>query len=800
MPTDESSHPRVWIEKTQQQGRDYKQSGELALGNALIAPSKDKGGRQRYETLREAAVGDIVLHLVQEQQQIVAVSIIDSELDEDFEGPPDNRWTEQQQAEGGYRRELRSKKGLEPHLHIYDDILNNDAHTDQLQRIRSAADHKIFYTTNLQLNQGHYFTECPPDLVAILAAESPDLTAFLEAQDYPLPKNPGKYSSITEATTAIRTQLETTDVDNLLASALARDVINDWSGVLQETSTGDSTITPRVIPIYEQLYDLYEDTKATLQTKADELDVTQIKTTDLTPSEVLFLVLIRDLQLQADLPANFDSADMERLVADRFHSQPLEEPATPPENRETIARQLSAANQLVFHGPPGTGKTYTAREFAQWWLHQQSESPTDAQLEVVTFHPSFTYEDFIEGLTARENGGSVEYAVEAGVFKQFCDRAQRAYESHHDDDAAGSAPPYVLIVDEINRGNLAQIFGEIITLLEPDKRQDAASETATTLPHSNERFTVPPNLYLIGTMNTADRSIALVDAALRRRFRFMHFPPSMTPLERRYDFDGDVALETRATDGDAAESLLALSILAWQHLNGRIREATNLGRGKQLGHSYLLGIDQDAAPTEQVAQLVDAWQFEILPLLEEYYFGQFIEIEQQLFDGDAGAILDTDRQEIRDFTAGELATVLANVVGIDIEWSAPKTTGDSFTDSIVYLADHGVLEVGDELQFDISALHENPDLQYEPESDYWRCTIAEIGAQKSVRWSHDGERYSTSELVRRIDNDHRETDRTNYAGPDYWHVPKFEEYSLLELARAVRDGELTVEELQSGTA
>lgn len=718
MSTDESSSPRVWIEKTQQEGRDYKQSGDLALGKALIAPSRDKAGRRRYETLRKTEVGDMVLHLVQEQHQVVAVSIIDSELREDFEGPPDNRWSEQQQADGGYRRDLRSKKDLEPHIHIYDDILQNDSYSDRLQRIRSTTDQKIFYTKNLQLNQGHYFTACPPELVEIFAAESPNLKAFLEEHGYSVDSSFEPYSGISEATDAIREQLDSGSPNNWLGNVLASNVLSEWTTVLRRNSTVENEIISRDVHVYEQLYELYQSNQDRLQADADRLSVQQIENSSLTPAQVLFTVLIRDLQLQADLKPNFDHVKMNQLLDERFRQPPFEESTTPPQERETIARQLSRAKQLVFHGPPGTGKTYTAREFARWWIPRQSETPTEAQLEIVTFHPSFTYEDFIEGLTAHENDGGVEYAVEAGVFKQFCDRARRAYEAQRDDDSGGSPPPYVLIIDEINRGNLAQIFGEIITLLEADKRQDAVSETTTTLPHSNERFTVPPNLYVIGTMNTADRSIALVDAALRRRFRFIHFPPSMTPLEAAYGFDGEVALETLATEGDAAESLLALSILAWKQLNARIRDASQLGRGKQLGHSYLLGIDQDADQTEQVAQIVDTWQFEILPLLEEYYFGQFIEIERQLLGGDAGELLDTDRQEIRAFTAGELATVLTELVGLDTTWGPPKPSDNSFSNSLAYLADNGVLEVGDELHFNIDCLHEDPEPMFESDSDY----------------------------------------------------------------------------------
>lgn len=391
----------------------------------------------------------------------------------------------------------------------------------------------------------------------------------------------------------------------------------------------------------------------------------------------------------------------------------------------------------------------------------------------------------------------MEYAVEPGVFKRLCDRVRAAYQSHQADDANGSPRPYVLIIDEINRGNLAQILGEIITLLEPDKRQNGDNETATTLPHSSERFTVPPNLYIIGTMNTADRSIALVDAALRRRFRFLHFPPAMAPFEDAYGFAGQADIEARASDGKPAEALLARSVLAWQRLNEQIRGATQLGRGKQLGHSYLLGIEQDVPQREQIAQIVDAWQFEILPLLEEYYFGQFTEIEQQLFDGDAGALLDAERQEIQAFTAAELAEALGALVGIEADWQVPASTSDSFTNSLAYLAEYGLVEAGDELRFDLDSLHGDPEPRFESDHEYWVCTVVDLDAEQSVRWAYDDELHSLTDLARRIDHDHRDTDRTSYAGHRYWYIPGYEDYSLLELARGLRDGELTLEQLRS---
>jgi len=231
----------------------------------------------------------------------------------------------------------------------------------------------------------------------------------------------------------------------------------------------------------------------------------------------------------------------------------------------------------------------------------------------VTFHPSFSYEEFIEGLTAdATESGSVTYDVEDGVLKHIAEDANDALEAT---PAGEQAPPFVLIIDEINRGNLAQIFGEVITLLEADKRGSFEVELA----HSGDSFTLPPNLY-IGTMNTADQSISLVDTALRRRFRFIDFPPNLDVVSEQYDtIDAGMKPEELLTAPTGAVSdrdrLLAASILAIDELNERILDAAQLGKGKQLGHTYLLEHDSRAA-------VVDAWRFDILPQLEEYYFGQ----------------------------------------------------------------------------------------------------------------------------------------------------------------------------------
>ena len=324
-----------------------------------------------------------------------------------------------------------------------------------------------------------------------------------------------------------------------------------------------------------------------------------------------------------------------------------------PRNADTIARQLAAVGQVVFHGPPGTGKTYTAHRFARWWVaRQEGVEPREEQVRTVTFHPSFSYEDFVEGLTAATTDeGAVTYEIEDGIFKEICADAREAYQNAREDDEP--APRYVLIADEINRGNLAQIFGETMTLLELDKRLDGDAEPNLSLAHSGKRFTVPPNLYLIGTMNTADRSIALVDAALRRRFRFIHFPPDERPIFEAYGFDDEQGLRAAAIEESGRDELVAKSTLALRELNERISE--DRGRGKRIGHSYLLGLESEQA-------VVDAWKFEILPLLEEYYFGGFDQLRQLVFDGGGDRLVDWDRAEIRPFDAADLRAALTDLI------------------------------------------------------------------------------------------------------------------------------------------
>ena len=362
-----TSSPSVWIEKTQQEGRKYKQEGKFALGKAIMAPSRDEGGYKRYETMREAEVGDVVLHLLQERHQIVGVSRIASELHEDFEGPPTDRWTEEQREQGGYLRELEDYVELDDPIEVYDDVLSNEKYTSELQRIREETDEKIIYTKRLSLNQGHYFTKVPEDFLGILADESEDLQIKLQNFGVDVPESPNKlppavesYDTLTEATDDIHERLERSARSNWLAGELTTTVVEDWSEVL--TNFGpDSTVSPTEEVRLKQIRQLYESNESRLREDAEELGSGGLN--HITKPQTLFVAFLRDLQEQAGINTNANQVKVKVILNEEYDIE-TDEPED--DNGEESAPSHPVLTQLDTMAPSTPVRKFTAPP--DYWL------------------------------------------------------------------------------------------------------------------------------------------------------------------------------------------------------------------------------------------------------------------------------------------------------------------------------------------------------------------------------------------------------------------------------------------------
>lgn len=266
------------------------------------------------------------------------------------------------------------------------------------------------------------------------------------------------------------------------------------------------------------------------------------------------------------------------------------------------SREEVPLNQILY-GPPGTGKTYLSIRMAisiveglplDDILQESSDSinsrleyySDEGQIALVSFHQAMSYEDFIEGIKPIQLNGNMSYQLEDGLFKQLSIRA-----------AQQPNRPYVLIIDEINRGQVAAIFGELITLLEADKRAQAINALSTILPYSKKRFSIPQNLYIIGSMNTADRGIEALDIALRRRFHFKKIPPQASLLSKNMmGINLSKLLET---------------------INARIEKL--LSPQQAIGHAYFLDI-------QNMNQLNQCFEYKIIPLLLEYFYNDLAKV------------------------------------------------------------------------------------------------------------------------------------------------------------------------------
>ncbi|MEI0550773.1 AAA family ATPase [Brachyspira intermedia] len=257
---------------------------------------------------------------------------------------------------------------------------------------------------------------------------------------------------------------------------------------------------------------------------------------------------------------------------------------------------LKQKKQIILQGAPGTGKTYITAEIAvslidgdtlndrKSLMNRYKELIEKNQIYFTTFHQSMDYEEFVEGFKPVSNGNNIYYEVKDGIFKEACNKILKNNTT-------------VLIIDEINRGNISKIFGELITLLESDKRNGSENEIKVVLPYSKETFSVPSNLYIIGTMNTTDRSIGYIDYALRRRFAFITIKAQKEKIENYYK------------DDDLKQIATGLFDTIEEIINENLNDEFDID-DIMIGHSYFIAKD--------IEELKTKLNYEIKPLLLEY--------------------------------------------------------------------------------------------------------------------------------------------------------------------------------------
>lgn len=249
---------------------------------------------------------------------------------------------------------------------------------------------------------------------------------------------------------------------------------------------------------------------------------------------------------------------------------------------DTLTALLKHKKNVILQGAPGVGKTFTAKRLAYSIMGEKD----DSRIEFIQFHQSYSYEDFIMGYRPTEDGS---FKLKDGVFYRFCEQARN-----------DTGRDYFFIIDEINRGNLSKIFGELLMLIENDYRRETI-----TLAYRDEKFYVPENLYIIGMMNTADRSLAMIDYALRRRFSFFDMEPG-------FDSAGF------KTYGDTLQNDTFTALIGQiKQLNKDIEKDSSLGKGFCIGHSYFCNLKADTCSDERLRAVVE---YDIIPMLNEYWF------------------------------------------------------------------------------------------------------------------------------------------------------------------------------------
>jgi hypothetical protein len=611
--------PRYWVEKTIVQGRLDRQEGDHALGKALWSPQKSKDDKDIYSNMRKVKQGDIIFHFV-DNRSVTGLSVAASKADNTFVGLKGTEWADRP----SFRIKLDEFTALNPTIDRKD-FLENPQYRSELRQMLSKH-RNLFFNSELNLNQGAYLTEAPTELIELWDR------IYKSKTGQNLPMSHGRAEGVSRSS-----QLE-----NVL----------EWVKNIRTQTSPDGCFHYKPLLIlalvslmdqqqkdansfsYDELLSEYRALARNLGSaiREDQFSQPYLRLrNDVVPLEVWLPQGSADLEDdKADQPSYVrshcpfvqiedsvwpvfqstqDRAEIRQEVLRRW---PMENTYTTEEaisslfiDREAFQGILSlfrSKKNIIMQGPPGVGKSFFAKRLAHALIGEKS----DQRFRMIQFHQSYSYEDFVQGFRPTENGA---FHLREGIFYSFCQLA-----------ASDPTHTFVFVIDEINRGNLSKIFGELMMLIEADKRGPEWAVPLTYARAADGKFFVPENVYLLGMMNTADRSIAMVDYALRRRFAFIDLKPAFEhPGFREY-----------LRHHGAAESLVDQIKTRISELNEQISDDKDLGAGFSIGHSFFCSFHNGT-------QLDDSWYKRIIlteigPLIREYWFDKTKDDQDLIID------------------------------------------------------------------------------------------------------------------------------------------------------------------------